>query len=220
MRIKRLVEDHRTHCLVVDPVSGLSKAGNHLTAHGVSERLLDWAKAQGITLLCTSLVEPGALEAQALSIPISTIADTWIHLSYVIRAGERNRCLSIVKSRGTWHSNQVRELLLGSQGVTLTDVYTAGGEVLMGTLRWEKERSERIARSEQAQRAGQQLAQLDLEESELAVRLKGIELQLAAKRLAREGLAASAVVSAREDTLNRRRLRELRGVEAPSRATR
>jgi hypothetical protein len=33
-------------------------------------------------------------------------------------------------------------------GVTLADAYTAGGEVLMGTLRWEKERAESVGRKE------------------------------------------------------------------------
>jgi circadian clock protein KaiC len=32
---------------------------------------------------------------------------------------------------------------LGKNGVTLADVYSAGGEVLMGTLRWERENQER-----------------------------------------------------------------------------
>jgi circadian clock protein KaiC len=72
--------------------------------------------------------------------------DTWIHLSYVIQGGERNRALTIIKSRGMGHSNQVRELLLSDRGLSLTDVYTAGGAVLMGTLRWEREEQERAAR--------------------------------------------------------------------------
>jgi len=38
-----------------------------------------------------------------------TIADSWIHLAYLVRGGERNRTLTIVKSRGMPHSNQVRE---------------------------------------------------------------------------------------------------------------
>ena len=33
----------------------------------------------------------------------------------------------------------MRELILGNDGVTLSDVYTAGGEVLLGTARWEYE---------------------------------------------------------------------------------
>ena len=42
---------------MIDPVSTLSKAGNELTAHGVAERLIDWSKAEGITLVCTSLLD-------------------------------------------------------------------------------------------------------------------------------------------------------------------
>ena len=70
---------------------------------------------------------------------VSTVADTWIHVSYVVRSGERNRALTIIKARGTHHSNQVRELILSDHGVDLADVFLAGGEVLMGTLRWQKE---------------------------------------------------------------------------------
>src|SRR5260370_13193423 len=75
-------------------------------------------------------------------VQISTIADTWIHLTKISQAGERNRALSIVKSRGMKHSNQVRELILSDQGIALADVYTAGGDVLMGTARWHKEAAE------------------------------------------------------------------------------
>lgn len=53
--------------------------------------------------------------------------------------------MSIIKSRGTALSNQERELILSDAGVTLTDVYTAGDEVLTGPLRWEKESAERVA---------------------------------------------------------------------------
>lgn len=61
-------------------------------------------------------------------IAISSIADTWIHLSFVVQGGERNRALTIIKSRGTKHSSQVRELILSDQGVTIAEVYSAEGE--------------------------------------------------------------------------------------------
>ena len=57
------------------------------------------------------------------------------------RGGERNRALTVVKSRGTGHSNQVREFVLSAGAITLADVYTEDGEVLMGTLRDQKEGS-------------------------------------------------------------------------------
>lgn len=140
VRIKTLAKEHGVRCLVIDPVSAWSSSGNDLVVQSVAKRLIDWAKAEGITLLCTRLLdEMSSLEEGGSPLHISTLADTWIHLNYLVQGGERNRGLSIVKSRGTAHSNQVRELILSDAGVTLTDTYTAGGEVLMGTMRWEKE---------------------------------------------------------------------------------
>jgi circadian clock protein KaiC len=115
---------------------------------GIAKGLIYLAKKHGITLLLTSLLEGNDPEEEASALEISTIADTWIHLSYHIVGGERNRALTIIKSRGTAHSNQVRELILSDTGISLADVFTAGGEVLMGTLRYEKE----IAQKQEAER--------------------------------------------------------------------
>jgi len=76
---------------------------------------------------------------ETTTLHVSTISDSWIQISYSLLDGERNRALSIIKSRGSKHSNQLRELTFSDTGITLTDPYTAGGEVLMGTLRMEKE---------------------------------------------------------------------------------
>jgi circadian clock protein KaiC len=38
MRVKTLAIDHRARCVVIDPVSALSKSGNELTAHSVVDR--------------------------------------------------------------------------------------------------------------------------------------------------------------------------------------
>jgi circadian clock protein KaiC len=206
VRIKALAQEHRARCVVIDPVSTLAKAGNELTAHGVAERLIDWSKADGITLVCTSLLDemPGQADGRS-PLQISTLADTWIHLNYLVQAGERNRGLSIVKSRGMAHSNQVRELILSDKGVTLTDIYTAGGEVLMGTLRWERERADRVAR-EVAEVAGKlKGVTLDAEEAVLEVRAKSLQTELVAKRVEKT-LLASATAS-RQGELSRRRAR-------------
>jgi circadian clock protein KaiC len=161
----------------------------------VAVRLIDWAKSRGITILYTSLLdEPGTQGAQVECTPlqVSTIADTWIHLNYLVHAGERNRGLSIVKSRGTEHSNQVRELILSDAGVTLADAYTAGGEVLMGTLRWEKERAVLAAREEAKAKKELRQTTLDAEEALLEVRLKALQLELAVKRTEKKALVRSS----------------------------
>jgi circadian clock protein KaiC len=214
VRIKTLAKEHRARCLVVDPISTLSKSGNELTAHSVAERLIDWSKAEGITLVCTSLLDEMSSQSEGGSpLQISTLADTWIHLNYLVQAGERNRGMSIIKSRGTAHSNQVRELILSDAGITVTDTYTAGGEVLMGTLRWEKETSERHADEVAAVASRLRSVKLEAEQAELGARIKALQAELAAKQTETELLARSAAIHERESSLGRDRMRELRGTD-------
>jgi circadian clock protein KaiC len=214
VRIKTLAKQHEARCLVIDPVSTWSKSGSDSSAHSVAERLIDWTKSEGITLLCTSLLDEMASQTGGgSSVQISTLADTWIHLSYVVQAGERNRGLSIIKSRGTAHSNQVRELILSDGGVTLTDTYSAGGEVLMGTLRWEKERAERAAH-EVTEVAGMlKRVRLDAEEAELEVRVKSLLVELEAKQVEKALLARTTKSQEGELSQGRMRMSELRGAD-------
>jgi circadian clock protein KaiC len=214
VRIKALAREHSARCLVIDPVSTLSKAGNEQTAHSVAERLIDWSKSDGTTLVCTSLLDEMASQSEGGSpLQISTLADTWIHLNYLVQAGERNRGMSIIKSRGTSHSNQVRELVLSNEGVTVTDTYTAGGEVLMGTMRWEKEGQVRRANAVAEMANKLSRTKLDAEEAELAGRLKSLQVELGAKQAEKALLALTAEIDERELSSVRTRMGELRGAD-------
>ena len=211
-RIRTLVLEHGARCMVIDP---LPKSGNDMTAQNVAERLSDWSKANGTTLVCTRLLEEMTSRSEDGSpLQISSLADTWIHLSYLVQAGERNRGLSIIKSRGTAHSNQVRELILSDAGVTLTDTYTAAGEVLMGTLRWEKESAERVANDASDVAGKLKRVRLDAEEAELEVRLKSLQTELAAKQVEKALLTRTTDSRERELSRGRTRMKELRGADA------
>ncbi len=215
VRIKALAKEHGARCLVIDPVSTWSKSGNDLTAQSVADRLIDWSKAEGTTLVCTSLLDERSGRTEGGSpLQILPLADTWIHLNYLVQAGERNRGLSIIKSRGTAHSNQVRELILTDAGVTLADTYTAGGEVLMGTLRWEKEGAERVAHEAGEVAAKLKRVKLDAEEAELNVRLKALQVELEAKQAEKALLARATQTRKGELSQGRTRMRELRGADA------
>ncbi|HEX2798739.1 MAG TPA: ATPase domain-containing protein [Thermoanaerobaculia bacterium] len=146
LQIRSLLESHRSRCLVIDPASALMGAVGEAEARANLERFIALQRNLNITTVTTSLLEGFDALRESTSAGVSTLMDTWIHLSYVIQGGERNRALTIIKSRGMGHSNQVRELLLARRGLSLTDVYTAGGAVPMGTLRWEREEQERAAR--------------------------------------------------------------------------
>ena len=214
VHIKTLAREHKARCIVIDPVSTLAKVGNELTAHNVAERLIDWSKLNGTTLVCTSLLdEMSGQESGSTPLQISTIADTWIHLNYLVQAGERNRGLSIIKSRGTEHSNQVRELILSNEGVTLADIYTAGGEVLMGTMRWEKESAERVAHEVAEVAAKLKRVSLDAEEAVLEVRAKSLQTELLAKQVEKTLLARTTESRKGELSRGRVRMGELRGAD-------
>jgi circadian clock protein KaiC len=214
-RIKSLAKEHGARCMVIDPVSTWSNAGNDLIAHTVAERLTDWSKSEGITLVCTRLLDEMSSHPNGGSpLRISTLADTWIHLSYEIQAGERNRGLSIIKSRGTAHSNQVRELVLSDAGVTLADAYSASGEVLMGTLRWERERAERVAKEVAEVAMELKRVRLDGEAAELEVRVESLRAELATKQAEMAVLARTAKNREGEISRGRTHIRVLRGADS------
>lgn len=181
-----MLEEEMEHvapdCMIIDPVSAIEKAKGRVFAVDPGTRIVDFAKSKGITLLLTSLMERTGDSSEHTSAHISTIADTWVQMYYQVNGGERNRALSIVKSRGMPHSNQVRELVLSDSEVNLADVYTGGGEVLMGTARVEKER-ENAKREERARYENEHRIR-DLEESEtnLAAELERLKKQLESRR--------------------------------------
>jgi len=147
--MERLITELQPAFLVIDPISALLKSATAAAAKVTIERMLGNARAQGITIVITSLNEYLSQTGEATLSHASTLADNWIVLDYQVRAGERNRSLSIVKSRGSAHSNQVRELILSADGVALADVYQFGSEVLMGTARMQKEGEEAAVRRRQ-----------------------------------------------------------------------
>ena len=178
IKLRALIHDHQPRCMVIDPLSAMAKAGGIGAARAVANRLIHMMKDGKITVVISALIEGNDPQAEATDLQISTIADTWIHLSYLVRSGERNRALTIVKSRGTWHSNQVRELVLSETGPMLTDVYSAGGEVLMGTLRWEKEAEENARQQQRRAEFEHKQRELEFAEADTRARIKALELDL------------------------------------------
>ncbi|MFN0179105.1 MAG: circadian clock protein KaiC [Gemmatimonadales bacterium] len=214
--LRALVEDDQPRCVVVDPLSALSTKRAHLASADATQAFLDFLKSRGVTVVNTSLLDgPDASEATATG--ISTIADTWIHVSYVVHDGERNRALTIIKSRGTGHSNQVRELTLSSSGVTLTDVYTAQGQVLMGVARWEREQEERATKKRSLVASEYTRLKLELVQAEAVARRQVITTEIEARNAEIALLDAELASTSELVTTDMAMLRKLRHAdeEAP-----
>jgi circadian clock protein KaiC len=205
----------KPRCLIVDPLSALSTKVAHIASADAAQQFLDFLKVEGITVLNTSVLA-GLTTGEATASSISTLADTWIHLSYLVDDGERNRALTIVKSRGTRHSNQVRELKLADEGVTLTDVFVAQGKVLMGVARWEWEQKEQAKQQDHIVNSERKRVQLQVAQAEAAARLQVIQTEMEA-RAAEIDVLARATGSATESLVTERVvMREMRQADSES----
>jgi len=130
----KAVEEFQPSAVIIDPVSNLLVSAKEAEVMSMLSRLIDYLKLKGITALCTDLTAVGG-SLEKTEVGISPLMDTWILLQTMEGAGERNRGLYILKSRGMEHSNQVREFILTSQGILLQDVYIGSGKVLTGAAR-------------------------------------------------------------------------------------
>src|SRR5271166_1999226 len=186
LQIRALVQRHRPSCMVIDPFSAFTKIGSEVTTQAIAARMIRWVKSQGITLVCTSLPGGSDRGIAASILKIATAADTWLHLGFFdggFDGGERNRGLTIFKSRGTKHSNQVAELLLSDSGISLAEPYSADGRLLMGTMRWQKERADGEERARLEVEFETKRTAVSNEVAELEAHLGTLQRSLDAKRL-------------------------------------
>lgn len=185
LKMHRAITDIRPRLVIMDPLNTFIGVGNETEVKTMLMRLLDYLKSHGITGFFTSLTT-GGMALDHTDTDISSLIDTWLVLLAIESDGERNRALSILKSRGMAHSNQTREFLLTDQGLQLCDVYVGPGGVLTGSARQAREAEERAA---------QLRRRLDIErrQRELARRRSLMEAQVAALHLEFEAQEADTL---------------------------
>lgn len=133
--IARLAAEFPPGVAVVDPITAFENAAGQAEIKIMLMRLVDMFKGKGITALFTSLTQDANM-AEETSVGVSSLVDSWLLLRNLEVAGEHTRGLYVLKSRGTAHSNQIREFRLSANGVRLLDVEVDNdGTVLVGAAR-------------------------------------------------------------------------------------
>ncbi|MGO8851273.1 circadian clock protein KaiC [Mycobacterium sp.] len=146
--LARLIEEVEPSVAVLDGMAGLSHgASGSEAASMVARHQIDLLKTRGITAVATTL----ACEDETSTVSVLSLVDTWLLLRNVESNGERNRLLFVLKSRGTPHSNQVREFVLTDHGVELVDVYVGSAGILTGSARLVQEAQRRDAARRQSE---------------------------------------------------------------------
>ena len=177
VQIYRWLNILKPSTVVIDPISNLTSTGNLLQTKSFFTRLIDYLKAQRITVLLTNLIAAG-MPLEHTEVGISSLMDTWLEVRYTESNGERNRLLQVLKSRGMNHSNQVREFRLTSQGIELISVYLGQGKILVGTDRVMQEIVDHKERIERQQRAAARRRQLESQRQNTQAQLALLQMQL------------------------------------------
>jgi len=165
----------------VTVLDGIASFGDGVAASEVTSMLarkMDMLKARGITTLATAL---GNGDAPS-TLSVSSMVDTWLLLRNVESNGERNRLLFVLKSRGTAHSNQVREFVLTDHGAELVDVYVGAAGMLTGSARLAQQAAEREAQLRQADDVEHQRRELRRSITEHEAHFAAVQDQIAAER--------------------------------------
>lgn len=171
-----LIEDFSPEMVVIDPISNLTHIGTSSDVNLMLTRLIDFLKSKGITAVTTSLKESERDAGTGSAASISSLMDTCIRLRMFEAGSERNRGMSIIKSRGMAHSNQIREYLITDEGIKILDVYLGPeGKILMGSERAAREAAEREVAVEYGQ-------EIERKKRDLENRLRSLDAQISMLR--------------------------------------
>lgn len=198
--IHKLVKEFDPAVVIIDPVSNFTSSGTTSDSEAMLMRLIDFLKARGTTAMLVNLTSGGAA-TEKTEVGISSIIDTWLLVRDIELAGERNRGMYILKSRGMKHSNQIREFVITSEGLDLLDVYVGPEGVLTGSMRAAQESKEKkaaLARQHEAERRQRQLVG----------RRAALEAQIAALRAEFDALEKESELLQAQDELAEKQLSE------------
>ena len=170
-RLERMLDETAPQVVALDAMASMGHVGSASEVTSAVARELDLIKSRGITAVLTTLTH----EMDAESLELSSLVDTWLLVRNVESESERNRLLFVIKSRGTEHSNQVREFVLTSHGAQLVDVAVGPAGVVTGSARTTLEAA---GRAETASRK-QDIA---TRRAALARRAAAVDAQVAALR--------------------------------------
>jgi circadian clock protein KaiC len=177
--IHKAVNDFQPAGVVVDPITNLTAVSDQREVKAMLTRTIDFLKNQGITALFTSLTV-GEETTEQSEVGVSSLMDTCLLLRNVETAGERNRLLFVLKSRGMAHSNQVREFRLSDQGIRLIDVYVGPGTILTGSSSLMQEAQDKVQATIERQKIVRRRRDLEQEQALAKAQLDALQLKTAA----------------------------------------
>jgi circadian clock protein KaiC len=206
VQIHKMVSEFEPTVVIIDPISNFVSGGTTGDTHSMLLRLIDFLKARQITAFFTHLTSgstSGTTSWEGTDVGVSSLIDTWLLVRDIELAGERNRGMYVLKSRGMAHSNQIREFLITPRGIDLQDVYVGPEGVLTGSMRAAQEAREKAQALERRQEEARRQREVEAKRAALEAQIAALQAQV--KGLADEGQLLAAQGQAREDVLSEQR---------------
>jgi circadian clock protein KaiC len=124
VQMHRGVETLRPAVVVVDPMTNLLTVGTGVDVRTMLTRMIDFLKIRNVTALFTSLTSAGS-ELESTETMISSLMDTWVLTTSEVVDRRRRRWVYVLKSRGTAHSDEIREFRFSARGIEVLSESTA-----------------------------------------------------------------------------------------------
>ncbi len=166
--------------VVIDPITDFVEVGGGREVKSMLTRLNDLVKSRGITVIYTDLLR-GDLMAEKPEMYISSLIDTWLLVRNFEYNGERNRGLTVLKSRGMPHSNQIREFVMTDNGIELIDPYIGPAGVFMGSAKIAQEMRDKVEILEARRNLDHKQIMLKEKQKELVAKVAALKAQYKAE---------------------------------------
>ncbi len=122
MSIKESIAKKKPDVVVLDPITNLMTEGANSDVRAMLTRFIDFLKTKQITVMFTAAITIGSIVQNPSDEGISSMVDTWIMLQDIEKNNARKKMLYVMKSRGSYHSKQQKELLISKNGVALLPI--------------------------------------------------------------------------------------------------
>ncbi len=174
VQITKVIREFKPKTVVIDPMTNLVTVGTATEVQSILNRLLDFLQVSGITAVFTGLTPNSIGSNNQEDETIASLVDTWIHVKDIEMNGERNKGLYIMKSRGMYHSNQVREFIISDKGLYLEDVYLGIDGVLTGSAREAHKLEQEVERQIYQDIIGKNAKELKRKERDLEIKIEAL----------------------------------------------
>ena len=120
IRIFDTCEEFAPQLVIIDAISAVRRMGSARGGFDMLFRLVGYMKQRGVTLILVNQHQNENRYQQLSGFGISSLLDTVIVLEYVFGAEEIGRRLTVLKSRGSNHSQRYHSMRITGRGIVIS----------------------------------------------------------------------------------------------------